>query len=65
MPGLSGNDLGRKLIEIQDDLKIIFMSGKEIDMEADIPIVDFVKKPFDLDDIQAKLGEIFKGRQTG
>ncbi|MCP4199344.1 MAG: hybrid sensor histidine kinase/response regulator [Proteobacteria bacterium] len=63
MPGLSGNELGRKLLEIQKDLKIIFMSGKEIEMEDDIPIVDFVKKPFDLDDIQSKLVEISKDRQ--
>jgi two-component system NtrC family sensor kinase len=63
MPGLSGNELGRKLLEIQPDLKIIFMSGKEVEMEDDIPVVDFVKKPFDIDDIQAKLAEIFKDRQ--
>jgi signal transduction histidine kinase len=63
MPGISGNDLGRKLLEIQPDLTIIFMSGKEVEMEEDIPVADFVKKPFDLDEIQSKLGEIFKGRQ--
>jgi two-component system NtrC family sensor kinase len=63
MPGLSGNDLGRKLLEIQPDLKVIFMSGKEVEMEEDIPVADFLKKPFDLDDITVKLGELFKDRQ--
>jgi signal transduction histidine kinase len=58
MPGLSGHRLGHRLIEIQPDLPIIFMSGRDVEMKADLPVVDFIKKPFGLEDIQAKLTEV-------
>ncbi|MCP4674161.1 MAG: response regulator [Deltaproteobacteria bacterium] len=66
MPGgLSGHELGRELLAIQPDLKLIFMSGREVDVDPDTPIADFLKKPFDLDDVQNKLIEALVRSQTG
>lgn len=61
MPGLSGHNLGREMLAISPDLPIIFMSGREVDVRKDMPIADFLKKPFDLDDIQIKLRSVLKG----
>jgi signal transduction histidine kinase len=58
MPGISGHRLGRELLGIQPDMPLIFMSGLEID--ADTPIADFLKKPFSLDDIQYKLRQVLQ-----
>lgn len=60
MPGLAGHDLGRELLAVQPELPIVFMSGLEVDGET--PIADFLKKPFDLDDIQNKLRDLLKRR---
>ena len=55
MPGLSGNELLQKIRAIQPDMKIIIMSGREVEMSESVEIAEYLKKPFDLDDIQAKL----------
>ncbi len=65
MPGLSGHKLGRELLAAQPDLNLIFMSGREVDVDPDTPIADFLKKPFDLDDVQNKLIEVLIHSKTG
>ena len=58
MPGLCGNALGRELLNAQPNLPIIFMSGGDVEMEKDIPVADFLKKPFALDDNKIMLREV-------
>ena len=61
MPGLSGHDLGIEMQKAQPNLPIVFMSG--LNVETDHIIGDFIKKPFDLDEIQKKLYEVMKRRK--
>lgn len=61
MPGLSGHDLGREMQKAQPNLPIVFMSG--LNVEIDNIIGDFIKKPFDLDEIQKKLYEVLKQKK--
>ena len=58
MTGLSGHDLGRALAQAQPSMPIVFMSGLEIPNEEKPYYADFLKKPFDLHEIQCKLREI-------
>jgi two-component system, cell cycle sensor histidine kinase and response regulator CckA len=61
MPGLSGHALGLEMQKAQPNLPIVFMSG--LNVEIDQVIGDFIKKPFDLDEIQKKLYEVMKRRK--
>ena len=61
MPGLSGHALGREMQKAQPNLPIVFMSG--LNVETDNVIGDFIKKPFDLDEIQKKLYEVLKRKK--
>lgn len=58
MTGLAGHDLGRALAHAQPSMPIVFMSGVEIPNEGNPYYADFLKKPFDLHEIQCKLREI-------
>ncbi len=58
MMGLSGHDLGRALAQAQPSMPIVFMSGVEIPNEEKPYYADFLKKPFDLHELQCKLREI-------
>lgn len=58
MTGLSGHDLKKAISEAQPKLPIVFMSGVDIPSLPDQN--DFLKKPFDLHDIQCKLREILE-----
>jgi DNA-binding NtrC family response regulator len=58
MPGLSGHELVAEMLAVQPDLPIIYMSG--FDVENHGTMTDFLKKPFDLDDIQEKLRHALK-----
>lgn len=58
MSGLSGYDLRDAISATQPELPIVFMSGVDIpNLEKD---ADFLKKPFDLHDIQVKLREVLE-----
>ncbi|MBN2527343.1 MAG: response regulator [Deltaproteobacteria bacterium] len=58
MTGLSGHELKKAISDTQPALPIVFMSGVDIpNLDADM---DFLKKPFDLHDIQVKLREILE-----
>jgi CheY-like chemotaxis protein len=61
MPGLSGHDLGARIMEVQPNLPVVFMSG--LTVEIDSVVGDFIKKPFDLDEIQAKLYQVLKRKK--
>ena len=58
MNGLSGHDLGNTIAKIQPDLPIVFMSGVQIPNDSNPNYTDFLKKPFDLQEIQIKLREV-------
>lgn len=58
MPGLSGDRLAHEILSVQPNLKLIVMSGHVLDLEKGAAVADFLKKPFDLDDIQTKLREV-------
>lgn len=61
MPGLSGPELMERLRRARPDMRIVVMSGHEVDM-SDLPtVVDFLKKPFELRDIEAKLRSVMSG----
>jgi signal transduction histidine kinase/CheY-like chemotaxis protein len=61
MPGLSGHDLGEKMLSVQPSLPIIFMSG--LTVEKNSVAAEFLKKPFDLDEIAQKLYKVLKRRK--
>ena len=61
MPGLCGHELGREIAEVQPDMPVVFMSG--LTVELDDVVGDFIKKPFDLDEIQAKLYDVLKQKK--
>ena len=61
MAGLSGHDLARAIAKIQPDLPIVFMSGVEIPPDENSNFVEFLKKPFDLHEIQYTLREVLSG----
>ncbi|MFO8071377.1 MAG: hybrid sensor histidine kinase/response regulator [Polyangia bacterium] len=56
MRGLSGHDLARELKAIRPEMPIVYMSGVEV--ERGEHAVAFVKKPFDLERVQAVLAEV-------
>jgi len=58
MLGLSGHDLGQALNEVQSRMPIVFMSGREVASNGDAHVIDFLKKPFDLGEIQRKLRQV-------
>ena len=62
MPGPQGQRIGKELHAISPDLPIIFMSGREVELDPEMRIDDFIKKPFDLNEIQRKLAEVIFSR---
>jgi signal transduction histidine kinase len=64
MVGLSGHDLGRALAEEQPDMPVVFMSGREPGAPRDSNVTDFLKKPFDLHEIQRMLRQVLDRRRT-
>ncbi|MDD5309963.1 MAG: ATP-binding protein [Deltaproteobacteria bacterium] len=58
MPGLSGRALADALEEIQPSMSVVFMSGREMTDGEMSRRYDFIRKPFDLFDIQRKLLEV-------
>ena len=62
MAGLSGFALGRAIADAQPDLPIVFMSGIEIPHDAEPRFRTFLKKPFDLRDIQCMLHDVLRDR---
>jgi signal transduction histidine kinase/CheY-like chemotaxis protein len=65
MIGLSGHELGRALAEVQPALPIVFMSGREVVAAGNSHMTDYLKKPFDLHEIQRKLRQVLDHRPEG
>lgn len=65
LPGLSGHELGSALAERHPDLPLVVMSGSRIDTSGLPTVADFLKKPFDIDEIQDKVRRIVERRPRG
>jgi two-component system cell cycle sensor histidine kinase/response regulator CckA len=65
MPGLSGRDLARHLMEQRPKLKCLFMSGYTANVIAHRGILDqdthFLAKPFSRDNLASKVREVLAG----
>jgi CheY-like chemotaxis protein len=61
MPGMTGQDLSKRLLSLYPNLKQLFMSGYTADIIADHGIledgVNFLQKPFSLKDLSIKIRE--------
>jgi two-component system cell cycle sensor histidine kinase/response regulator CckA len=59
---MSGKSLAEKLVQIQPDLKVLFMSGYTENAIAHhsvlVPGIAFLQKPFSLTIIAAKIREV-------
>ncbi len=62
MPGMNGRDLAVQLAKLYPDLKVLFMSGYTANVIAHHGVLDqgvqFMQKPFSMDDIAAKVREV-------
>ncbi len=65
MRGLSGRALGQALAGLQPDLPLVYMSGDRVDVRGIPQVADFLKKPFDVDDVQRKVCEVLDHRAGG
>ena len=69
MPNINGLDLARQLVNIDKDIKIVFVTGTNIKLE-DVPediannVIDIVYKPFSTDIIEKDLRIISKKKPT-
>jgi CheY-like chemotaxis protein len=60
LPGMSGIELARKLLQQQPQVKIVFASGYEAPMLKDVNFANRVlTKPYDLQQIQQIFDELF------
>jgi DNA-binding NtrC family response regulator len=68
MPGMNGNELKERLAQRQPGLKVLFMSGYAPRAVAQRGIlddgVDFLPKPFTLDDLGRKIREVLDRSST-
>ncbi|MFH0783596.1 MAG: response regulator [Pseudomonadota bacterium] len=67
MPEMNGRDLAGKILVLQPDVEILFMSGYTADIIANQGVVHegvaFIQKPFSKRDLADKLCEILKKRE--
>ena len=65
MPGMNGRELARRLKVSHPNLKFLFMSGFTTDFIARQGILDgsehFIRKPFSMEDLNAKIMEALAG----
>ena len=63
MPGRNGRELAKNLSSLYPDLKVIFMSGYTANVIEHHGVLDqgvnFIQKPFTMNDLSAKIREIF------
>jgi two-component system, cell cycle sensor histidine kinase and response regulator CckA len=66
MPGMSGRELRDKLGVIRPDIKVLFMSGYTSNVIVHHGVleagVNFVQKPFSMNDLAKKVREVMAGR---
>ncbi|HEY0985576.1 MAG TPA: ATP-binding protein [Kofleriaceae bacterium] len=60
MPGMSGRDLARELVNEHPQIRVVYMSGYQ--QGTPIPDWQFVAKPFDRQILLAKVGNVQPGR---
>ncbi len=64
MPGMDGIDLTRKLLEIDQDAKVVIITGHigtlEIQLALNAGAKKFMKKPFTKKDIDSTIREMLK-----
>jgi DNA-binding response OmpR family regulator len=64
LPGMNGEELARKIRRVQENVKILFISGYTegiIDHDGFLSKgVEFLKKPFFAKDLKKKIEEIFE-----
>lgn len=68
MPGINGFDLAKKLISLDADLRIVFITGLNVSMADLVPevrerTVGFLYKPYDADELRKILYTIGEGVQ--
>jgi DNA-binding response OmpR family regulator len=64
LPRMSGDKLAARAFELRPALKVLFMSGRaaDPDVEGGLPGgVDFLAKPFTLDDLAERVGVLLGG----
>ena len=62
MPGMSGRDLARELVQEHPQVRVVFMSGYHA--ASPLPDWQFIAKPFDRQILLAKIGHIQPGGAT-
>lgn len=65
MPGGSGVELATRLLELQPELKVLFVSGyagDELERLQALPAAHFLAKPFTAEQLQRALGELLAER---
>jgi two-component system cell cycle sensor histidine kinase/response regulator CckA len=69
LPGIPGWVLGKELIKVHPETRVLYMSGYRDAALLENAVVDttrtFLRKPFRLDDLCAKIGEILRNSQQG
>ncbi|MBF0259063.1 MAG: GAF domain-containing protein [Desulfamplus sp.] len=67
MPEMNGRELARQLINLNPDLKVIFMSGYTANVIAHHGVLDngvlFIQKPFSMKDLAAKVHQSLEQQQ--
>ncbi|WBY16029.1 response regulator [Erythrobacteraceae bacterium WH01K] len=67
MPGMDGPTMAKGIRRVSPDLPILFMSGyaeEQLRKDIDVPDMHFISKPFSVQQISQKAGEIIGARQT-
>jgi CheY-like chemotaxis protein len=59
MPGMSGRDLSRELVQEHPHIRVVYMSGYQ--SGAPLPDWQFIAKPFDRQILLAKIGNVQPG----
>jgi len=67
MPEMNGRELARQMIQLNPDLKLLFMSGYTANVIAHHGVLDegvlFIQKPFSMKELAAKVHEALKHEQ--
>jgi len=65
MPGMSGRQLGDRVLELKPDLRVLFMSGYTSDMVTSRGVLEagihFIQKPFSMDELARKIQDVLDG----